>query len=170
VTASPHRRALPERVVCNTGPVLALSRVSRLDLLATVFPALVVPTAVRDELRMGLTASESRLAEWLQQVSVQEPGSLPDVFLAAELDAGEAAVITLARESGAGVVMDERKGRRIAAMAYGLHVVGTGRILLEAKERGLVNHVKPLVEEMHAAGYFLSERIKQHLLREAGEA
>lgn len=79
-------------------------------------------------------------------------------------------MIALAREIGAGVVMDERKGRRVAVMAYGLHVVGTGRILLEAKERGRIGRVRPLVEQMQDAGYYLSMRLKERLFQEAGEA
>ena len=92
-----------------------------------------------------------------------------DPFLTAELDAGEAAVIALARELSLPVLMDERKGRKIAVLAFNVAVFGTGRILVEAKRHGFIERVRPAMEQMRAAGYFLSERLVQHIAREAGE-
>jgi len=91
-------------------------------------------------------------------------------LLLAELDAGEAAVITLARSlSGAGIVMDERKGRRLARLVYGLEVKGTCGLLVAAKHRGLVSAVKPLLEGMRAKGYFLGPQLVAECLRQCGE-
>ncbi len=61
---------------------------------------------------------------WLEVVS---PSGPVDSLLASQLDAGEAAVVTLARQwQGAEVLMDERRGRRVAEQVYGLRIVGTG--------------------------------------------
>ncbi len=50
------------------------------------------------------------------------------------VDKGEASVIHLVREKGADfVLIDERKARKIARKIYGLNVVGSARILVEAK-------------------------------------
>jgi hypothetical protein len=57
--------------------------------------------------------------------------------LRTSLDAGEAAVIGLARELNANLVLiDERKARRIARTIYRLHVIGSARVLVEAKRKG----------------------------------
>jgi predicted nucleic acid-binding protein len=37
-------------VVCNTGPLLGLSRVDRLDLLGSLFPEVIIPQEVMAEL------------------------------------------------------------------------------------------------------------------------
>ena len=50
------------------------------------------------------------------------------------------------------VIMDERKGRRIASVVYNLQVKGTGGLLLAAKQRGLVREIRPLLEGMKAQG------------------
>lgn len=53
MTVAANHRPLPRTVVCNTGPILALSRVDGLGLIEKVLPSLVIPPAVRDELRDG---------------------------------------------------------------------------------------------------------------------
>lgn len=169
MTAPAHRRPPPIEVVCNTGPIIALSRIGRLDLLRQIIPSIRVPSIVVGELKDGFGKADLNVSGWLETIVIQDSSSLPDAFLSAELDAGEAAVITLAKELNIGVLMDERKGRRVAAEAYGLMVIGTGRILLEAKNRRLIGQIRPLVEQMRAGGYYLSERLMRNLCREAGE-
>jgi len=158
-----------DRVVCNTGPVVGLHLIGRLELLTQLIPEIVVPAVVVGELRAGMGAGDVALQHWLQAVTVCEPIAPIDPFLTAELDAGEAAVIALARELSLPVLMDERKGRKIAVLAFNVTVFGTGRILVEAKRHGFIERVRPAMEQMRAAGYFLSERLVQHIAREAGE-
>ena len=91
-------------------------------------------------------------------------------MLRSELGQGEAEVIALAQEVQAErVLIDERKGRRIAAMVYGLKVTGTGGILLAAKQAGLVSAVRPLLEGMKQNGYFLADGLVAAICHAAGE-
>ena len=86
------------------------------------------------------------------------------------LDVGEASVIQLASDIKTEfVLIDERKARRIARSVYGLKVVGTARILAEAKRKGIVETVKDLIDEMRAGEYWIGDNIVQRILREAGE-
>jgi len=163
------RHPLPSDVVCDTGPVIAFGRINRLDLLFKVIPSVRIPVVVERELRDGLEADDASLDAWLKRATIQEPAVPPDAFLAGELDAGEASVIALAKELQIGVLMDERKGRRVAALAYGLTVMGTGRLLLEAKERGIVTEIRPLMEKMREGGYYISDRLFENLCRAAWE-
>jgi len=71
-------------------------------------------------------------AEWQGRVRVSP---IPDPLLVMELDAGEAEVMSLARQlSPCLAVIDERRGRRIAQHVYGLPVKGTAGILVEVGE------------------------------------
>jgi len=124
---------------------------------------------VKQEITQSLVSDDDPLRVWLRDVIIQDPQSPVDAFLTAELDAGEASVIALACEFQCGVLMDERKGRRVASLVYGLQVIGTGRILVEAKERGFVTKIRPLMEQMRAGGYYLSDRLVYALCREVGE-
>lgn len=86
------------------------------------------------------------------------------------LDRGEASVIQLAREKGADfVLIDERKARKIARKIYSLPVVGSARILVEAKHRGLISNVGEALAGMRNAGYWIHDDIIKAALEQAEE-
>ncbi|MGD0091374.1 MAG: DUF3368 domain-containing protein [Planctomycetota bacterium] len=86
------------------------------------------------------------------------------------MDAGEAAVIELALERHAAfILMDERKGRKIAREVYGLQVMGTARLLVEAKHRGVQINLAETLKGMRACGYWIHDDIVAFALKAAGE-
>lgn len=165
---------MPDRftrpVVCNTGPLLALSRVGHVGLVARIFPEVMVPMEVFAELLQVPHGDVALLQRELAQFRVLKSPAQPDPLLSAQLDAGEAAVLDGALRLGhLTVLMDERKGRRIAALVYHLPLVGTGGLLVAAKHRGLIPQVRPLLDGMVAAGYHLGPVLIAECLRRAGE-
>jgi len=84
----------------------------------------------------------------------------PDPVLIAMLDSGEAAVLTLARSLGIShVLIDERKGRKIARTILGLTVSGTARLLVDAARAGLIVSARGELETLRVAGYWLGDNI-----------
>ena len=158
-------------IVSNTGPLIALDACNQLDLLRSLYARVVVPAEVEQELAQGgATALPAGLTAqhrtWIEVLPLQQP---PSPALLTRLDAGEAAVIALALELGAPIVLiDERKGLKIAR-EQGLQALGSVRILLLAKKRGLLAEVKPQLHEMHARGIFLSARLITWAITQAGE-
>lgn len=158
-------------VVINAGPLVALSMVGKLEVLAALYGRVLVPGAVVEEVVVAgagrIGAQDVASADFLDRVVVEPP---PEPLLAGELGSGEAEVIALAHRRGARVViLDERRGRRIAEHAYQLHVRGTAGILVAAKRAGHLGLVRPLLEAMVQKGYFLSARLVERACREAGE-
>ncbi len=159
------------RIVCNTGPLIALAIVDKLDLLRLLFAEIVVPETVHQEILQGGSCSAGlsvyNQASWIKVKSLNCPF---DPLLDSILDAGEASVIQLARESRAElVVIDERKARRVARSVYGLRVIGAARVLVEAKRRGYLKRVDETIRRMRDGGYWLHDDIVRSVLREAGE-
>jgi len=157
-------------VVCNCGPLIALAGIRQLDLLPSLFRHISIPADVHAELTGSLrfaSAHDLFTQPWLEVVSL--PGPM-DPFLCSQLDPGEAAVVVLARQMpGAEVLMDERRGRRVAEQVYGLPIVGTGGLLLRAKAAGLIPAVNPLLTAMKTNGYHLSDRLMRAISGAAGE-
>ncbi|MEN3942928.1 hypothetical protein WJU23_16640 [Prosthecobacter sp. SYSU 5D2] len=156
-------------VVCNTGPVLGLTRAGLGQLLREVFTEVVLPQAVVDELNAKEAGDAQEIARIIQSCRVASPVTV-DPLLITELDAGEAAVIQTARNEGIPrVLIDERKARRIASNVYGLEVRGTCGFLLEAKKRKLIQTVRRPLMDMLEAGYFIGPLLIKECLFRAGE-
>jgi len=160
-----------EKAICNTGPIIALSMIDGIDILRHLFEFVAVPEAVHKEILEGGTANAGlanyRKAKWIKVVRLSNP---VDPLLVTSLDAGEAAVIGLARELGINLVLvDERKARRIARTIYGLHVIGSTRVLVEAKKHGLLDNVGASILAMRDGGYWISDSILEAALKQAGE-
>jgi predicted nucleic acid-binding protein len=93
-----------------------------------------------------------------------------DPLLQTVLDYGEASVIQLAREMKADyVLIDERKGRKIAREIFSLKVIGTARILVEAKRKGIIDSVGDALNQMRDSGYRLHDNIIRYALKESKE-
>lgn len=157
-------------LVADTGPLVALGGIGRLELLRTLYDAVLVPNAVHLEVLAGGTRavglSDYKRMNWIDVVEVNNI----DPSLLALLDEGEAAVIALARLHGANsVLIDEQKARKIARSIYGLHVLGSVRVLLDAKRQGLLEDVGAALLGMRDNGYHLHENIVRRALSEAGE-
>jgi predicted nucleic acid-binding protein len=158
-------------MVADTGPVITFARLGQLDLLYQIVEVLVIPDAVYDELvgrgkeRPGATEVEP--GGWMHRRTVMDRDAVAQ--LPRVLHAGEREAIILAQEINAQLLIDEQRGRAIA-IARGLAVVGILRILAEAKQRGLIPAVRPLVEALLAIGYWIDEaHVIRPFLQEIGE-
>jgi len=66
-------------------------------------------------------------------------------------------------------LIDEKKARKIARIIFGLKVIGSARVLVEAKRQGLIQNVGNLLEELRKKGYWLHDDIIDLAKRHAGE-
>ncbi len=130
-------------LISNTGPIIAFSGVNHLELLSRLYIRILVPDSVDREIK-GCSHNRLGLGNYLRAswIEILDHGEV-EPLLRTELDAGEAAVISLAlKESPTKVLIDERKGRKIARLVYGLDVLGTARVLIEAQKAGLISNIQ----------------------------
>ncbi|MCA9874007.1 MAG: DUF3368 domain-containing protein [Anaerolineales bacterium] len=160
------------KVVSNASPLINLARIGQLALLPRIFGRLLVPEAVWQEVVVDGQgqpgAEEIRLADWIEQTAV---ANRPLVHsLRQELDAGEAEAIALAIEQNADwLLMDERLGRQ-TAQHFGLGHIGLVGILQVAKQRGEIQALQPVLDDLRRlAGFRISSLLWDQALRDAGE-
>ncbi|HEY6562359.1 MAG TPA: DUF3368 domain-containing protein [Polyangiaceae bacterium] len=86
------------------------------------------------------------------------------------LDPGETSAIFLAEQLRAdALLIDERRGRTVAT-ARGLSVIGTLGIVAGARRSGAVDRAAPIVAELRADGFWLSDELVAEFLMALGEA
>jgi len=160
-------------IVADAGPLIGLARVGLVDLLRQLYKKVLIPDQVLQELRISDDRPGSRLLHlatkdgWLGTASIAQTEELSSLCLA--LDPGEAAAILLAaQQSCRFLLLDERRGRAIAK-SRGVRVVGTGGVLLIAKQQGLLQNLSAVLDRLAENGYRLSQALRQEILTLAGE-
>lgn len=149
-------------VVSDTSPIINWAAVGHLQLLQQLYGEVVTPLAVFRERTIGgagrLGGMEVQTPEWMAVKQATHRTLV--TALQMELDAGEAEAIALAKELAADLLlMDERRGRDIAAR-LGLRVIGLSGVLIEAKPRGNIPAVKPMLDDLRAkAGFWVSQQL-----------
>ena len=161
---------MTDRVVVNASPMIALLGIGQEGLLEKLFDVVCIPAAVIAEIEAGRETDTnverlSRLS-WLQQVDTPV---IPDSVQGWGLGRGESSVLAVAcAEPDCHAVLDDLAARRCARF-LGLTVLGTGALLVLAKQRGLIGSVRGQLDRLTDHGFRLSERLIEKLLHAAGE-
>lgn len=151
-------------VVSDTSALTSLLQVGLEEILPRLYKEVVIPEAVERELRRV----HSVLPAFVLTVPVTDRKLVER--LCQDLDRGEAEAITLMLEKrGDLLLIDERKGRRIA-QREGVPVIGLLGVLLEARRRGLVRSLREAIGNLQTtAGFRISGALRTRLLSESGE-
>jgi predicted nucleic acid-binding protein len=158
-------------IVSDAGPILTFLRADLLRVMQAVTGELIVPDAVSAELVVDEQAwPDSRIIEqanWIKRQSVFDRNLVEQ--LPGRLHAGEREAVVLAQQLHAALLIDERGGRKIA-QSLGITYFGSLRILELAKSRGIIPLVKPTLDQVLAAGYYLSPALYDRFLLRMQEA
>ena len=153
-------------VVADSSPLIYLSRIGILDLLAVLWREVLVPRAVWDEVVQRRPSAPG--VEALQQASWirVDDTEWPQVDLG--LDPGETAAILLAETIHADVLLiDERLGRKVAE-SRGIAVLGTLGFLVQARQVGALPALRPVLDALVAEGS--ESRLPSFVNRSPGSA
>lgn len=151
------------KIVSNTTPIIALLKIDKLILLKELYGEIIIPKAVYDEINEGKDKTyyaDLQQIDWIKILEIKNNKAL-HYFL--ELDAGEAEVIVLATEINADlVIIDETLGRMFAKH-NNLKVTGSIGILIKAKEKGLVERITPLLDELQEKGFWIGNKLRDKI-------
>ena len=110
-----------------------------LEILQLLYQRIVITDIVRSEIHADLP-------EWIEVSTEYDQKQLQ--ILELELDKGEASAIALALENPESrIILDESKGRSVAKR-LGLKVTGTLGIIIKAKDDGLIDSGKRILEKL----------------------
>lgn len=161
------------RVFADASPLIALARINRLDLLTLLPTPVGMTMTVWQELtaqqRPGVEALNKAVADKLLRiVELGDPAAYP------QLDNGEASTLSAAASVKAAVIVDERKAAALiqrdpylqASIPRCIRTVG---LVVLAKDRGYISHVKPILDALRAETFRMSQQLYEEALRAASE-
>lgn len=152
---------MPEGIViADASPLIALVDIGELNLLHQLYERVFITDIVKNELH-------AELPIWIEVSTNYNQSQFK--ILQLELDPGEASAIALAlKNPDSRIIIDENKGRSVAKR-LGLKVTGTLGIIVKAKEQGFIQSGKEILYKLETHGFWLSERLKSHILSRLGE-
>ena len=158
-------------VVSDATPLIGLAKIGQLVLLQDMFGEVLVPQAVYNEVVWGAPhnpdAVEIRHSDWIHVRQVSDQMRVD--YLRVDLDAGEAEALVLASELEADWLLVDEIKARLASELLGMRFIGTLGLLLLAKRQGRIEKIRPLLDALRSHKFYLSDRLCQIILREAGE-
>lgn len=159
-------------VVSDTSPIMNLAVIDQLNLLEKLYQKVFIPEAVFHELLTTLPESAAggviSKTLWLEKRIVANQSLVDSLLL--ELDLGKSEAIVLAMEMKSDLLLlDERRARQVSSR-LGLKFIGLLGILVEAKQKGYIGAVKPIIDNlMVKAGFWVGSRLYNRILREVKE-
>ena len=160
-------------VVSDTSALSALFLVGQLDLLPSLYKQVVIPPAVMGEIlqlesKFGHDLSSLKNAAWVSVIPVSDVKKVRRYQRV--LDEGESEAIVLVIEISADLLLiDEMRGRKVA-QSEGIPHTGVLGVLLSAKSKGLLNAVRPVLNNLRSETKFrISQKLYDFVLQQAGE-
>lgn len=148
---------MKEPIITDSTCLIVLERMGRLDLLSTLFEPVLIP-AVQQEFGIVLP--------WLQVEVPTDQGLVAALKIL--VDDGEAEAIALTYQRGGRMILADRQARSVARK-LGIAFIGTVRLLIRAKDAGIISALKPLLDELELNGFYLTEVLKAEALNLVGE-
>jgi len=150
----------PKIVIADASCLIVLSKIRKLELLRLVYSEINITLEVKTE--YGETLPSWILTKKVSDQKYQQ-------FLETELDPGEASTITLAtQEPNSLMILDDLKARKVA-QKLNLVFTGTLGVISKAKEKGYLTQIKPIIEQILATNFRISDQVVKALLSKYGE-
>lgn len=155
-------------VVSDTSAISNLLQIGQLNILQRLFGTITIPPAVQREI-YAIPTQQAQI-EKLNWIEVAEPTNQQFISeLSVELDLGEAEAIALSVEQDAEyLIIDEYAGRKIAD-EHGVKIIGLLGILILAKQKKVIDTVKPNIENLQKVGFRLNQTLITNVLKQLGE-
>lgn len=151
---------MPSYVIADASVLIIFDKLKRFDILQRIYQNIYTTTEISQEFNRPLPV-------WIKVEPVKDQKYLK--FIRTQVDLGEASAIALAAEKDdALLIPDDLKARKLARQ-LGMSFTGTLGVINKAKELGIINKIKPLIEQLREIDFRVSENIIENLLKRNNE-
>ena len=159
-----------DSAIIDSSPLIVLLKSDLEYILPELFDEILLPEAVWQEISAGQKDDTAKrklpLLSWIKRIRTININSLTEDY---NLGKGETAVLNLALENLVSrVILDDFAARK-CAKELGIQFIGTGGLLISAKQKGLISSVSDALEKVQNKGLWLSASIIEMLKQKSGE-
>lgn len=157
-------------IIVDSSPLIVLLKSNLEYILPKLFDEIILPQSVSDEILAGqsndIAKQKLPTISWLKIFPDANPNHLT---INVNLGKGEIAVLNLALEmSFARVVLDDFAARK-SAKDLKIPFIGTGGLLVLAKQNNLIPSVADALKEVQNNGLWLSDSVIEMIKQKADE-
>ncbi len=147
-------------IISDTSCFIILSSIDELSLLQKLYGTIITTQDIAMEYG-------EKLPDWVEIVTLKDKQK--QQLLEMQLDKGESSAIALGLETeNSTLILDDLKARKIA-LQLNLSYTGTLGIIIKAKQKGIIDAVKPIIEEIKRTNFRISPELELQALKEALE-
>jgi len=160
-----------ERWVINASPIILLAKAEIIGFLPDLCDELIIPVGVIGEVQNIHVPDAGK--KWLETEGkkfIREGVAIHNALAGWGGGAGETEVISWALQNpGFIAILDDRRARALAAK-NNIPVLGSLRVIVIAKDRGLIAAAKPALERLRGAGAYVTDELIDRSIALAGES
>ncbi|HEY4786367.1 MAG TPA: DUF3368 domain-containing protein [Bacteroidales bacterium] len=147
---------MPDIVISDTSTLILFRKIDEFNLLQKVYGELITTPEIVKEFG-------EILPDWIK---IQSPKDKKyQDFLNTQVDYGEASAIALASEfEDVLLLLDDLKARKLATQLK-FKVTGTLGVIHKAKQMGVIDKVKPLIDKLMLTDFRVSDNIIEEILK-----
>ncbi|MCD4790851.1 MAG: DUF3368 domain-containing protein [Bacteroidales bacterium] len=151
---------MPKIIVSDTSCLILLHKLGRIEILKSLFGTITITQMIVEE--FGNPLPEFIKVENPKDENYQR-------ILETFVDVGEASAIALALEkSDCLLILDDLKGRKEAKQLK-LNYTGTVGILIAAKEKGILNSITKIFDEIKKTDFRISAKLIDEAIKRCNE-
>lgn len=147
---------MPKTVISDTSTLIIFQKIKEFNLLKEVYGELITTPEIAAEFG-------EELPNWIKIQSASDRKY--QNFLCTQVDNGEASAIALATDfTNVLLLLDDLKARKLASQ-LNLKITGTLGVIHKAKQMGIIDKVKPLVNKLMLTDFRIANNIIEEILK-----
>ena len=154
-------------IISDSGPIFSLAIIDKLHVLDALFDEIYIPKAVWEELTKDKTTEYYPIIIDFFEDKVKEIAGFNDLTFV--MDYGESESVILYKELNANFLLIDDKKARAIAENFEIQCIGTIGILSIAKEKGIVDELRPLFESFIKNKRYYSLKLLNAILKKHKE-
>lgn len=148
-------------IISDASCLIILHKVNQLHLLNLIYGSVIITPEIKDEFGQ-------HIPKWIE-VKIPKDKGVQKV-LNQTLDLGEASAIALALESeNPTLILDDLKARKMANSLQ-IRITGTLGVIIKAKHSGVLNKVKPILNQLQKTNFRISQKLINEILQRMNES